>query len=57
MSGEGGTALSKLEAAAREFQAREERAVDLKEFRAIIDALKNELALSIARADEIQAEL
>ena len=28
----------------------------LKEFRAIIDALKNELALSIARADEIQAE-
>jgi len=44
MLGEGGTPLSKLEAAVREFQAREYRRVDLKELRAVIDALEGEFA-------------
>src|SRR5258708_33387747 len=39
MLGEGGTPLAKLRAAVREFQAREERRVDPKEFRAVIDVL------------------
>ena len=43
MLGEGGTPLSKLEAAVREFQARDER-VDLKDFRAVIDALEGEFS-------------
>jgi hypothetical protein len=46
MSGEGGTPLAKLQAAIREFQAREVRRVDPKEFRAAIDALKHDLASS-----------
>src|SRR2546425_3807953 len=44
MLGEGGTALSKLEVAIREFQAREDRRVDLKGLRAGIDALEAEFA-------------
>ena len=44
MLGEGGTPLSKLEGAVREFQSREER-VDLKSFRAVIDALEGEFSI------------
>src|SRR6266567_8645473 len=44
MLGEGGTPLSRLQAAAREFQAREDRRVDLKGLRAVIDALEGEFA-------------
>jgi hypothetical protein len=43
MLGEGGTALSKLLDAIREFQAREDRRVDLKGLREVIDGLKYEL--------------
>ena len=39
MLGEGGTPLSKLQTAIREFLAREERDVDLTEYRALIDSL------------------
>jgi hypothetical protein len=44
MAGEGGTPLSKLLAAIREFQARDERRVDAKGLRAGIDALEMEFA-------------
>src|SRR6267143_3016988 len=44
MSGEGGTPLSNLQEAVREFQAREDRRVDLKGLRAGIDALEGEFA-------------
>jgi hypothetical protein len=43
MLGEGGTALSKLEKAIREFQSREHRRVDLKGLREVINGLKYEL--------------
>src|SRR5260370_464794 len=55
MLGEGGTPLAKLRAAVREFQAREERRVDPKEFRAVIDVLDGEFsanARECARAGE-----
>src|SRR5260370_10046008 len=51
MLGEGGTALSKLEVAIREFQARDDRRVDLKGLRAGIDALEAEFA---GEAREVQ---
>ncbi len=44
MLGEGGTPLSRLLAAIREFQARDDRRVDLKGLRAGIDALEAEFA-------------
>src|SRR2546427_1640896 len=45
MLGEGGTPLSRLQAAAREFhEAREERGVDLKGLRGVIDGLEAEFA-------------
>jgi len=44
MAGEGGTPLSKLLAAIHEFQARDERRVDVKGLRAGIDALEMEFA-------------
>ena len=43
MLGEGGTALSKLQEAAREFDACEDRPIDLKGLREVIDGLKYEL--------------
>src|SRR5216684_5397600 len=49
MQGEGGTPLSKLGAAVREFRARDER-VDLKEFRAVIDELEGEFSLEARQA-------
>src|SRR5258706_6213709 len=44
MLGEGGTPLDKLRAAVREFQAREERRVDPKELRVVLDALEGEFS-------------
>lgn len=49
--GEGGTPLSKLLAAVREFQARDDRRVDPKGLRAVIDALECEVA---AEARDVQ---
>ena len=51
MQGEGGTALSKLEAAVREFRARDER-VDLKGFRAVIDELEGEFSIEAREAEK-----
>src|ERR1700682_4617880 len=48
MLGEGGTPLSEFQAAARKFLAREERDVDLAEYRAIIDSLEGDFS-SVAR--------
>ncbi len=47
MLGEGGTALSKLEADVREFQTRDDRRVDPKRLRAIIDALEGEFSVEV----------
>jgi hypothetical protein len=44
MLGEGGTPLEKLEAALREFQAREDRQVDNTRLRAVIDGLEGEFS-------------
>ena len=52
MLGEGGTPLSKLKAAVREFQAREDRRVDLKDLRGVIDALDLEFAVEARRCQE-----
>jgi hypothetical protein len=52
MLGEGGTALSELLDAIRKFQAREDRRVDLKRLRVVIDALKVELASIEDRAGQ-----
>src|ERR1700675_3220179 len=46
MSGEGGTPLVKLQAAIREFVARDERPVDLREYRAAIDCLDGDFSTS-----------
>jgi len=51
MLGEGGTPLSRLQAAVREFQAREDRRVDLEGLRAVIDALEGAFA---SEACEVQ---
>ncbi|HYT11834.1 MAG TPA: DUF222 domain-containing protein, partial [Candidatus Nitrosopolaris sp.] len=48
--GEGGTPLSRLQAAVREFQAREERRVDPKTLRGVIDALEGEFAAEVREA-------
>jgi hypothetical protein len=50
MSGEGGTPLAKLHAAIREFVARDERPVDLKEYRAAIDCLDGDFSASAREA-------
>src|SRR6266568_3875950 len=50
MLGEGGTPLSRLQAAVREFQAREERRVDPKTLRGVIDALEGEFAAEVREA-------
>src|SRR6202047_1298043 len=44
MLGEGGTPLSEFQAAARKFLARDERDVDLSEYRAVIDALEGDFS-------------
>src|SRR3981081_3158333 len=48
MLGEGGTPLSKLQTAIREFLARHEREVDPREYRAVIDSLDGDFS-SVAR--------
>src|SRR4030088_533050 len=48
MLGEGGTPLAEFQAAARTILARDEREVDLSEYRAIIDALDGDFS-SVAR--------
>ncbi|HEV2967915.1 MAG TPA: DUF222 domain-containing protein, partial [Candidatus Dormibacteraeota bacterium] len=50
MLGEGGTPLEKLQAAIREFVARDERPVDLKEYRAAIDCLDGDFSASAREA-------
>jgi hypothetical protein len=52
MLGEGGTPLAKLQAAIREFVARDERAVDLKEYRAAIDCLDGDFSTSARDAQK-----
>src|ERR1700694_5543633 len=52
MSGEGGTALSKLQAAVREFQAREDRQVDLGEYRDVIDVLEGDFSSTAREAQK-----
>jgi hypothetical protein len=52
MLGEGGTPLSKLMTAIREFQAREDRQVDIKELRSGIDALESEFCASARDAQK-----
>src|SRR4029077_13953322 len=48
MLGEGGTALSEFEEAARRFLARSDRSVDPKRYRAVIDALDGDFS-AVAR--------
>jgi hypothetical protein len=55
MLGEGGSGLEKFEAAYREFQAREDRRVDHKRLRAIIDGLEGESAAE-ARAGQVAGD-
>jgi hypothetical protein len=50
--GEGGTALSELLIAIRKFQARDDRRVDLKALREVIDGLKVALAFE-AHASQV----
>src|SRR3989442_1644845 len=52
MVGEGGTPLSKLQAAVREFQVRDDRRVDPKGLRAVIDALEGEFATEVRDAQK-----
>jgi Domain of unknown function (DUF222)/HNH endonuclease len=55
MLGEGGTPLSKLQKAVREFQARDDRRVDPKGLRSVIDALEGEFS-SEARACQVTGD-
>jgi Domain of unknown function (DUF222)/HNH endonuclease len=55
--GEGGTPLSDLEDAARCFLQRGERSVDLKRFRAVIDALEGDFAVEARRVQRTGAHL
>jgi hypothetical protein len=57
MLGEGGTPLEKLQAAVREFLARKERRVDLKEYRAVIDGLDGDFSASAREAQKAREHL
>jgi hypothetical protein len=57
MLGEGGTALSDLENAARCFLQRGERGADLKRYRALIDALEGDFASEARHAQQTGAHL
>ncbi|HEX3509168.1 MAG TPA: DUF222 domain-containing protein, partial [Candidatus Dormibacteraeota bacterium] len=50
MLGEGGTALSKLSEAAREFQTSEDREIDLRGLRQVIDSLESTFSADTRRA-------
>src|SRR6202165_317240 len=52
MSGEGGTALSKLQAAVREFASREDRQVDLAGYRDVIDVLEGDFSSTAREAQK-----
>jgi hypothetical protein len=52
MSGEGATALSKLQAAVREFVAREDRQVDLADYRDVIDGLEGDFSTTAREAQK-----
>src|SRR6266849_2507100 len=53
MLGEGGTPISEFEAAVRNFLAREERGgIELKRYRAIIDALDGDFAAEVREAQQ-----
>ncbi|HEX7264899.1 MAG TPA: hypothetical protein VF383_12040, partial [Candidatus Dormibacteraeota bacterium] len=52
MLGEGGTPLSKLQAAVLEFQAREKRRVEPKGLRAVIDALECEFSSEVCEVQK-----
>ena len=55
MLGEGGTPLSQLQAAIRRFLERDDRAVDLKEYRVAIDSLEGDFS-SVARDAKLAGE-
>ena len=55
MLGEGGTPLSRLHAAVREFLARDERDLDLSEYRAVIDSLDGDFS-AVARDQQRSGE-
>src|SRR6202521_5192991 len=57
MLGEGGTPLSELKAAVREFQAREDRPVDLRDLRGVIGGLELEFAVEARRCQESSTHL
>jgi hypothetical protein len=57
MLGEGGTPLSRLQAAVREFQAREERRVDPRELRVVIDALEGEFSTNARDCQKVGEHL
>src|SRR6202165_4266513 len=57
MLGQGGTPLSDLEDAARCFLQRGERGVDLKRYRAVIDALESDFAAEAPPFQETGAHL
>jgi hypothetical protein len=57
MLGEGGTALSDLENAARCFLQRGEQSVDLKRFRAVIDGLEGAFSVEARRVQQTGAHL
>jgi hypothetical protein len=55
MLGEGGTPFAKFQEAAREFLARDERSVDLKDYRAVIDSLDGDFAVQTREAHKVGA--
>jgi hypothetical protein len=57
MLGEGGTPLSKLQAAVREFLARDDRDVDLSEYRAVIDSLDGDFSSEAREQQKAGAHL
>jgi hypothetical protein len=57
MLGEGGTALSKLQEAVREFQVRDDRRVDAKGLRQVIDSLECEFSVEARRCQETGTHL
>jgi hypothetical protein len=57
MLGEGGTALSDLEAAARKFQADESREIDLRGLRRVLDSLEGTFCADARRSQVTGAHL
>jgi Domain of unknown function (DUF222)/HNH endonuclease len=57
MLGEGGTSLSKLQAAVREFVAREDSHVDSKDLRVVIDTLEGEFSKNARHSQQVGEHL